>query len=61
MRQSDAKEDRRQERLCNSLAQSVSMSVNTTLDKLVRTTLVPSKYRKHLYCTLSNMKLCFSL
>ncbi|WAR11787.1 EDC4-like protein [Mya arenaria] len=41
LRQSDARDERKHERLCSSVTQTISASVNTQLDKLVRSQLVP--------------------
>ncbi|XP_052817112.1 enhancer of mRNA-decapping protein 4-like [Mya arenaria] len=42
LRQSDARDERKHERLCSSVTQTISASVNTQLDKLVRSQLVPN-------------------
>jgi hypothetical protein len=43
MRQAEARDERKQERLQNTVATSLAQSVNSHMDKVVRSTIVPSK------------------
>ena len=52
LRQSDARDERKHERLCQSVTQTITANVNSQLDKLVRNTLVPSKAHSYIWSYL---------